>query len=179
MEKHNIIIYSTPTCPNCAKTKKYFNDNNVEFENIDVSQNPDAIAKMIEKSGQMGVPVIDIDGQFIVGFQPGLFKKILGLGSATDLDLLIANGAVVVDVRTSAEYEQGHMKDSLNIPLDQLEDHLLELNKNKPIIVCCESGSRSGVAKQILEANGFGDVYNGGNCNNLKESVGGGSCPAE
>jgi len=161
------------------KTKDYFNKNNVSFKNIDVSSNPEAIKEMIEKSGQMGVPVIDIDGKIIVGYQPGMLNNLLGLGSKTDLDVLVANGAIVIDVRTVDEYEAGHMKDSLNIPLDILESQIPSIEKDKPIITCCESGSRSGFAKSILEANGFKEVYNGGNCNKLKESVGGGICPVK
>ena len=177
MTEHSIAIYSTATCPNCIKVKKYFNDNNIEYKNIDIGENPEVIKEMIEKSGQMGVPVIDIDGKFIVGFEPGVFKNLLGLGSETDLDVLIANGAVIVDVRTVAEFEQGHIKDSLNIPLDEIERRMAELNKETPIIVCCATGSRSGVAKSFLETNGFKNVYNGGSWNALKESKGGGVCP--
>lgn len=179
MEKHNVTIYSTPTCPNCMKTKKYLTDNGIDFENIDVSSNSDAIKEMIEKSGQMGVPVVDIDGEIIVGFQPGLLKKALGLDSGVDFDSLINNGAIVIDVRTVPEYQQGHTEGSLNIPLDQLEDRMIEIKKGVPIIVCCESGSRSGVAKEILETNGFKEVFNGGNWNNLKITEGGGVCPAK
>lgn len=179
MEQHKVTIYSTSTCLNCMKVKKYFNDNNVEFKNVDLGENPDAIKEMIEKSGQMGVPVIDIDGEFIVGFQPGKFKSLLGLGLTTDLDVLIANGAIIVDVRTVAEYEEGHIKDSLNIPLDEVESRMSELNKDKPIITCCESGARSAAAKQILGVSGFREVYNGGSCNNLKESKGGEVCPVK
>jgi len=179
MEKYNITIYSTAVCPNCAKTKKFLNENNLPFKNIDIGENPDAVKEMVEKSGQMAVPVIDINGEIIVGFQAGMLKKILGIGSGADLDVLIANGAIVVDVRTSGEYENGHIKDSINIPLDKLEYRILELDKNKTIITCCESGSRSGAAKNFLEANGFTKVYNGGSWNNLKESVGGGTCAAQ
>jgi len=58
-------------------TKKYFNDNNVAFEDIDVSRDRAKAQEMIEKSGQMGVPVIDIDGEILVGFQPTVFEQLL------------------------------------------------------------------------------------------------------
>jgi rhodanese-related sulfurtransferase/glutaredoxin len=157
-------------------TKNYFNKNNIIFKEIDVSSNQDSVKEMMEKSGQMGVPVVEIDGKIIVGFQPALLNSLLGIGSKTDLVTLIAGGAVIIDVRTSEEYADGHIKDSLNIPLDVLEDNMESISKDKPVITCCASGSRSGVAKTILEANGFKDVYNGGAWNDLKESKGGGIC---
>jgi glutaredoxin-like YruB-family protein len=77
MKNKKVIVYSTPTCPYCVYTKKYFNDNNVVFEDIDVSRDRAKAQEMIEKSGQMGVPVIDIDGEILVGFQPAVFEKLL------------------------------------------------------------------------------------------------------
>lgn len=63
-----IKVYSTPTCPYCVQAKEFFKENNIEFEDIDVSKDQEAGKEMVEKSGQMGVPVIDIDGKIIVGF---------------------------------------------------------------------------------------------------------------
>jgi glutaredoxin 3 len=63
-----IKIYSTPTCPWCKKAKAYMQEKGQTFESIDVSNDEKAQHEMIEKSGQMGVPVIDIDGKIIVGF---------------------------------------------------------------------------------------------------------------
>jgi glutaredoxin 3 len=74
-----VKIYSTPTCPFCIKAKEFFKENNIEFENIDVAGNQEAANEMIEKSGQMGVPVIDIDGEIIVGFDQPKVKKALGM----------------------------------------------------------------------------------------------------
>lgn len=74
-----VKIYSTPTCPYCEMAKTFFKKNNIEFEEIDVSKDQKAAQEMIEKSGQMGVPVIDIDGKIIVGFNPQEIKKALGL----------------------------------------------------------------------------------------------------
>lgn len=63
-----IKVYSTPTCPWCKKVKDFLKENNKEFEDLDVSSDAKARDEMIEKSGQMGVPVLDINGTIIVGF---------------------------------------------------------------------------------------------------------------
>ena len=73
----NVKIYSTPTCPYCKMVKQYLNENNVQFEDVDVSSNQSAAQEMISKSGQMGVPVLDIDGQIVVGFNKGKIKELL------------------------------------------------------------------------------------------------------
>jgi glutaredoxin 3 len=77
MKNHNVIVYSTTTCPYCVYAKNYFTENNVPFKDVNVSIDHKAAQEMIDKSGQRGVPVIDIDGHIIVGFQPELFDKIL------------------------------------------------------------------------------------------------------
>lgn len=74
----NVKIYSTPACAYCKMAKSFLTDNRIEFEEIDVSANQSAAQEMIAKSGQMGVPVIDIDGQIIVGFDRP--KLMAGLG---------------------------------------------------------------------------------------------------
>ncbi len=74
-----VKIYSTPTCPFCIRTKEFLKENNVLFEDSDVSTNQEAARDMIEKSGQMGVPVLDIDGQIIVGFDKERIKNALGI----------------------------------------------------------------------------------------------------
>lgn len=63
-----VKVYSTPTCPWCAMAKNYLASQNVDFEDIDVSKNRQGAMEMIEKSGQRGVPVIDFNGEIIVGF---------------------------------------------------------------------------------------------------------------
>lgn len=63
-----VKVYSTPTCPYCTMAKRYLDSKNVQYENIDVSADRNAAAEMVRKSGQRGVPVIDIDGNIIVGF---------------------------------------------------------------------------------------------------------------
>jgi len=74
-----VKVYSTPTCPFCIRAKQFLKDNNIFFEDIDVSSDQVAAQEMIKRSGQMGVPVVDIDGQLIVGFDKDSIKKALGL----------------------------------------------------------------------------------------------------
>lgn len=74
-----IKIYTTPTCPYCNMVKDYFKENNIEFEEIDVSKKPEAAKEVLEKSGQMSVPVIDIDGEIVVGFNKKKFKELLNI----------------------------------------------------------------------------------------------------
>jgi phage shock protein E len=93
-----------------------------------------------------------------------------------DLENIIAEGALIIDVRTAGEYKNGHIKGSLNVPLSNIEDAISWLIKDVPIVVVCESGSRSAQAKEILEANGYTKVYNGGSWSNLGDIKAGG-CP--
>ncbi len=72
-----VKVYSTPTCPYCHAAKDFLKENKIEFEDIDVSKDQTAAQDMIEKSGQMGVPVIDINGTIIVGFDKDAMKKAL------------------------------------------------------------------------------------------------------
>lgn len=74
-----VKVYSTPTCPYCIRTKQFLKDNNVVFQDIDVSSDQEAAEEMIRKSGQMGVPVLDIDGDIIVGFDKEKIKATLQL----------------------------------------------------------------------------------------------------
>jgi len=74
-----IKIYSTSTCPYCIRAKQFLKENNIVFEDVDVSVDRGAASEMIEKSGQMGVPVLDIDGEIIVGFDKARIAQVLGL----------------------------------------------------------------------------------------------------
>lgn len=75
----NVLIYTTHTCPYCKTTKEFFKENNIKFKEIDVSSDQKAAQEMIRKSGQLGVPVIDIDGTIIVGFNKLALKQALGI----------------------------------------------------------------------------------------------------
>ncbi|MES2622612.1 MAG: rhodanese-like domain-containing protein [Bacteroidota bacterium] len=96
-------------------------------------------------------------------------KKLFGANGSSDLKKLIQEGAVILDVRSKGEYQQGHVKGSINIPLDTLASNLKKLDKNKPIITCCASGMRSGSAKGILQSHGFTNVVNGGGWHSVNQ----------
>ena len=74
-----VIVYSTPTCPYCRMAKEYLKENKIDFTNVDVSMDAKAAQAMIEKSGQMGVPVIVIGDDLIVGFDRPKIATALGL----------------------------------------------------------------------------------------------------
>ena len=74
-----VKVYSTPTCSYCIRAKQFLKDNNIVFEDVDVSLNETEAEQMVEKSGQMGVPVLDIDGEIIIGFDKEKIKEALGL----------------------------------------------------------------------------------------------------
>jgi phage shock protein E len=90
-------------------------------------------------------------------------------GKKVNLQEIISNGAVILDVRTKGEYQSGHLKNSMNIPIDKLPQNIKKLNKNKAIITCCASGARSASAKRILKSEGFEQVYNGGSWYTLRK----------
>lgn len=92
-----------------------------------------------------------------------ILKNIFGIGPKVNIGELIANGALIIDVRTKGEYAGGHVKGSINVPLDQLSHYLNKIkNKEQTIITCCASGMRSGSAKSFLKGQGFLNVHNGG-----------------
>ena len=75
----NVKVYSTPTCPYCIRAKQFLKDNGIAYQDVDVSSDEAAGEEMIQKSGQMGVPVLDIEGQIVVGFDKERIKSALGL----------------------------------------------------------------------------------------------------
>ncbi|MDD2679346.1 MAG: glutaredoxin domain-containing protein [Candidatus Omnitrophica bacterium] len=75
----NVKVYSTPTCPWCVRAKQFLKDNNIAFEDYDVSSDRLKADEMVKKSGQMAVPVLDIEGQIIVGFDREKIKQALGV----------------------------------------------------------------------------------------------------
>ena len=74
-----IKVYSTITCPYCVALKEFLKEKGFQFEDIDVGQDEKAAQEMIEKSGQMGVPVVEIDGEIVIGFDKEKISKLLGI----------------------------------------------------------------------------------------------------
>ena len=75
----NVTIYTTPTCVYCKFAKEFFHEHNVEYAEKDVAQDEQAREDMIQKSGQLGVPVIDIDGEIVIGFDKKRLSELLGI----------------------------------------------------------------------------------------------------
>lgn len=98
-----------------------------------------------------------------------LIKNLFGPG--TDYKTLIAEGAVIVDVRTPGEYKGGHIKGSINIPVDSIRQHINDLKKKgKTVITCCASGMRSSSAASILNSAGI-EAHNGGSWMSLQQKI--------
>jgi phage shock protein E len=90
----------------------------------------------------------------------------------TDYAQLLSEGAIILDVRSPGEYVTGHIKGSINIPVNKLSENLNKLkSKSKPIITCCASGMRSASAKGILESKGYTKVVNGGSWQSLEGKI--------
>jgi phage shock protein E len=86
----------------------------------------------------------------------------LGIGNNTVKEAL-QKGAVIIDVRTVHEYDQGKVAGSINIPVDKIAANIERVrNMNKPVVLCCASGTRSALAVRILKTKGIKEVYNGG-----------------
>ena len=98
-------------------------------------------------------------------------KQLFGFGPQADFAHLVKEGAVIIDVRTKHEFQDGHIKGSINVPLNNLSNHYSKLKKDKPIITCCASGVRSAQAVNILKSNGFPEVYNGGGWSSLQNKI--------
>ncbi len=95
----------------------------------------------------------------------------LGFGSKVDYKELVKNGAVIIDVRSPNEFKFGHIKDSLNIPLQSIASKTAHIDKNKVIITCCASGMRSASAKSVLKSKGYTTVHNGGSWSSLDAKI--------
>lgn len=74
-----VRIFSTPTCIYCNTLKKFLAEHNIPFEEVDVSKDRAALEEMVQKSGQMGVPVTDIDGEIVVGFYKDKISQLLNI----------------------------------------------------------------------------------------------------
>ncbi len=101
-----------------------------------------------------------------------IIKNLFGFGPKVDYAELVKQGAIILDVRSKGEYGSGHIKGSINISVDVLNNNLNKLkDKNKPIITCCASGMRSASAKSILKSNGYTNVHNGGSWISLQNKI--------
>lgn len=100
-----------------------------------------------------------------------MIKNALGLGPKTDYKELLKKGAQIIDVRSRDEYSSGHLKGSINIPLNELASSVNKIKKNVPLITCCASGMRSASAKSTLKSMGYNDVHNGGGWVNLNGKI--------
>lgn len=98
-------------------------------------------------------------------------KKMLGIGPSADYKALVKKGAQIIDVRSKGEYSTGHIKGSINIPLNELSNASKIIKKNVPLITCCASGMRSASAKGILTQMGHQEVFNGGGWQSLNEKI--------
>lgn len=100
-----------------------------------------------------------------------LFKQLFGKKETVDFKTMVQQGAVIIDVRTAGEYNAGHIKGSLNIPVDRIGSKIEDIKKKgKPVITCCRSGARSGMAAGILKKQGI-ECYNGGPWNSLQQQI--------
>ena len=79
MTNKKVLIYTTLTCPFCIRTKQFLKENNISYEEFDVAKDQVKLDEMMSKSGQMGVPVLDIEGEIVVGFDKGKISQLLGI----------------------------------------------------------------------------------------------------
>ncbi len=98
-------------------------------------------------------------------------KKLFGGGNQQEILDLLQQKAIILDVRTGGEFKQGHVQGSVNIPLDQLRSQLPRLKKqNKPIVACCATGRRSGIAAELFRESGITSL-NAGSWQNVDRLV--------
>jgi rhodanese-related sulfurtransferase len=100
-------------------------------------------------------------------------KNLFGAGKRKELlKDAIRRGAYIIDVRTPQEYKMGHVQQAVNIPLDQIKKSADKIRKmDKPVITCCQTGSRSGRARGILKRRGIPEVYNGRGWISLRDLI--------
>lgn len=95
-------------------------------------------------------------------------KQFFGLEPKVNFSDLMKEGAQIIDVRSPGEFNSGHIKGSINIPLQNIQNNLSKIKRDKPVITCCASGMRSASAKSILKSNGYKHVHNGGGWSSLR-----------
>ncbi len=104
----------------------------------------------------------------MIQFLKSLFRS----APEPDYATLVREGAMIVDVRTAREYSSGHIKGSVNVPVDAISaSHKSLSNKNKVVITCCASGMRSAAAAKMLRSHGFEQVHNGGPWHTLQRKI--------
>jgi phage shock protein E len=118
---------------------------------------------LISLSAIFGISNFNLKIRIMTSFLERIF------GEKVNIQEIIQKGAIILDVRSKEEFKAGHLQSSINIPVDKLAQNLNKLGKTKPIITCCASGMRSASAKNILKANGYTEVYNGGSWKSLKK----------
>jgi glutaredoxin 3 len=79
---HRVIVFTTPTCPWCQRAKSYLRSKSIPFKEVDVSRDQQAARDLVRRTGQLGVPVIEIDGRAVVGFDQRQVDRLLGLVAA-------------------------------------------------------------------------------------------------
>lgn len=98
-------------------------------------------------------------------------KTLIGIGLKLDFRNLVKNGAIIIDVRTREEFQNGHISKSHNLPLSLMLEQIGTLDKQKTFITCSASGLKSAQAKSILKSEGFKKVYNGGGWQSLNYKI--------
>lgn len=99
-------------------------------------------------------------------------KKLLGFGPSINYRQLVREGAIILDVRTPAEYSAGHIQDAINIPVEKLRENMHNLiNKQGIIIACCTNGAKSWYAKNLLDSTGYQHVIDAGSWTKLQRKL--------
>ncbi len=98
-----------------------------------------------------------------------IFSALFGTKNNTELVDAVKNGALLVDVRTPAEFSAGSVKGAINIPMERIQNQMKKFRGKKGVVLFCRSGARSGYAKGILERNGIENVFNGGSVGNMNQ----------
>ncbi len=83
-KRHRVIVFSTPTCPHCRSAKRYLEQRGISYVEVDVSRDAAAARDMVRRTGEQGVPQLEIDGRMVVGFNRAKIDRLLGLGRRGD-----------------------------------------------------------------------------------------------
>ncbi len=83
-KRHRVIVFSTPTCPHCRSAKRYLEQHGISYVDVDVSRDVSAARDMVRRTGEQGVPQLEIDGRMVVGFNRVKIDRLLGLGRRSE-----------------------------------------------------------------------------------------------